>query len=89
RASREIYKPLPVSAPQQQPIYPIKSKKPQQAFYMVDQEGNYMDPLTQDPNFHKYLEQAKALFKKPQQQNHSVRMDRIESKIDEIDQMIS
>ncbi|CAG8853730.1 31123_t:CDS:2, partial [Gigaspora margarita] len=61
-------------------IYSIKSEKPQQVFYMVDQEGNYIDPLTQDPNFHKYLEQTKALFKKPQQQNHSVRMDRIESK---------
>ncbi|CAG8520129.1 44277_t:CDS:1, partial [Gigaspora margarita] len=43
-----------------------------------------MDPLAQDPNYHKYLEQAKALFKKPQQQNHSVRMDRIKSKVDEI-----
>ncbi|CAG8834981.1 44480_t:CDS:2, partial [Gigaspora margarita] len=70
-------------------IYFIKSEKPQQALYIVDQEGNYMDPLTQDLNFHKYLEQAKALFKKPQQQNHSVRMDRIESKVDEIGQMTS
>ncbi|CAG8855650.1 45483_t:CDS:1, partial [Gigaspora margarita] len=41
------------------------------------------------PNYHKYLEQAKALFKKPQQQNHSVRIDRIESKVDEIGQMTS
>ncbi|CAG8854352.1 6303_t:CDS:1, partial [Gigaspora margarita] len=46
-------------------IYPIKSEKPQQAFYIVDQEGNYMDLLAQDPNYHKYLEQAKALLKKP------------------------
>ncbi|CAG8728507.1 39877_t:CDS:2 [Gigaspora margarita] len=52
RASREIYEPLPISAPQQQL-------------------------------------QAKALFKKPQQQNHSVRMDRIELKVDEIGQMTS
>ncbi|CAG8788970.1 1438_t:CDS:2 [Gigaspora margarita] len=70
-------------------IYPIKSEKPQQAFYIVDQEGNYMDPLAQDPNYHKYLEQAKALLKKPQQQNQNARMDRIESKIDEIGQMTS
>ncbi|CAG8770555.1 15012_t:CDS:1, partial [Racocetra fulgida] len=65
-------------------IYPIKSEKAQQAFYIVDQEGNYIDLLTQNPNYHKYLEQAKALFKKPQQQNQSMRMDRLESKVDEI-----
>ncbi|CAG8824998.1 19169_t:CDS:2 [Gigaspora margarita] len=70
-------------------IYPIKSEKPQQAFYIVDQEGNYMDPLAQDPNYYKYLEQAKALLKKPQQQNQNARMDRIESKVDEISQMTS
>ncbi|CAG8782719.1 43441_t:CDS:2 [Gigaspora margarita] len=70
-------------------IYPIKSEKPQQAFYIVDQESNYMNPLAQDPNYHKYLEQAKALLKKPQQQNQNARMDRIESKVDEIGQMAS
>ncbi|CAG8792526.1 45588_t:CDS:2, partial [Gigaspora margarita] len=70
-------------------IYPIKSEKPQQAFYIVDQEDNYMDPLAQDPNYYKYLEQAKALLKKPQQQNQNTRMDRIESKVDEIGQMTS
>ncbi|CAG8777267.1 16308_t:CDS:1, partial [Gigaspora rosea] len=70
-------------------LYPIKSEKAQQAFYIVDQEGNYMDQLTQYPNYHKYLEQAKALFKKPQQQNQSARIDKIESKVDEIGQMTS
>ncbi|CAG8540094.1 16123_t:CDS:2 [Cetraspora pellucida] len=59
-------------------FYPIKSEKPQQAFYIVDQEGNNMDPLTQDSDYLKYLEQAKALYKKPQRSNQSVRMDRIE-----------
>ncbi|CAG8830904.1 1257_t:CDS:2, partial [Racocetra persica] len=44
--------------------------KPQQAFYIVDQEGNNMDPLTY-PDYLKYLEQAKALFKKPQRSNQS------------------
>ncbi|KAF0406828.1 hypothetical protein F8M41_008837 [Gigaspora margarita] len=69
-------------------IYPIKSEKPQQAFYIVDQESNYIDLLTQDPNYHKYLEQAKALFKKPQQQNQSVGIDKIESKVNKLDQII-
>ncbi|CAG8765852.1 30341_t:CDS:2 [Gigaspora margarita] len=80
---------LQAQQPQVATIYPIKSEKPQQAFYMVDQEGNYMDPLTQDPNYHKYLEQAKVLLKKSQQQNQNARMDRIESKVDKIGQMTS
>ncbi|CAG8792565.1 39657_t:CDS:2 [Gigaspora margarita] len=65
-------------------IYPIKSEKPQQAFYIVDQEGNYMDPLTQDPNYHKYLEQTKAMFKKPQQQNQFARIDGLESVVEKV-----
>ncbi|CAG8850584.1 8307_t:CDS:2, partial [Racocetra persica] len=38
---------------------------------LLDQEGNNMDPLTQDPDYLKYLEQAKALYKKPQRSNQS------------------
>ncbi|CAG8791596.1 6118_t:CDS:2, partial [Dentiscutata erythropus] len=41
-------------------FYPIKSEKPQQAFYIVDQEGNNMDSLIQNSDYLKYLEQAKA-----------------------------
>ncbi|CAG8810809.1 8523_t:CDS:2, partial [Racocetra persica] len=52
-------------------FYTIKSEKPRQAFYIVDQEGNNMDPLIQDPDYLKYLEQAKALYKKPQRSNQS------------------
>ncbi|CAG8843114.1 9179_t:CDS:2, partial [Gigaspora margarita] len=70
-------------------IYPIKSEKSQEAFYIVDKESNYMDSLAQDPNYYKYLEQAKAQLKKPQQQNQNARMDRIESKVDEIGQIAS
>ncbi|RIB11455.1 hypothetical protein C2G38_2203380 [Gigaspora rosea] len=73
-------------------IYPIKLEKPQQAFYIIDQKSNYINPLTQNPltqdsNYYKYFEQAKALFKKPQRQNQNARIDRIESKINEIGQM--
>ncbi|CAG8695539.1 8262_t:CDS:2, partial [Racocetra persica] len=63
-------------------FYPIKSEKPWQAFYIVDQEGNNMDPLTY-PDYLKYLKQAKALFKKLQRSNQSVRMDRIEEGFNE------
>ncbi|CAG8855969.1 32724_t:CDS:2, partial [Gigaspora margarita] len=52
-------------------IYPIKSEKSQEAFYIVDKEA------------------SKSTVKKPQQQNQNARMDRIESKVDEIGQMIS
>ncbi|CAG8764491.1 6553_t:CDS:2, partial [Cetraspora pellucida] len=64
-------------------FYPIKSEKAWQAFYIVDQEGNNMDLLTQDPDYLKYLEQAKALYKTLQKSNQSVRMDRIEEGLNE------
>ncbi|CAG8834172.1 28960_t:CDS:1, partial [Racocetra persica] len=70
-------------------FYSIKSEKPRQAFYIVDQEGNNIDPLTQDPDYFKYLEQAKALFKKPQRSNQSVRMDRIEEGLNETRDIIN
>ncbi|CAG8832890.1 21751_t:CDS:1, partial [Cetraspora pellucida] len=42
-----------------------------------------MDLLTQDPDYLKYLKQAKALYKKPQRSNQSVRIDRIEEGLNE------
>ncbi|CAG8835407.1 23037_t:CDS:2, partial [Racocetra persica] len=70
-------------------FYSIKSEKPWQAFYIVDQEDNNMDPLSQDPDYLKYLEQAKALFKKPQRSNQSVRIDRIEEGLHETQDTIN
>ncbi|CAG8660436.1 12898_t:CDS:1, partial [Racocetra fulgida] len=55
-----------------------KIKKLQQTFYIVDQEGNYIELLIQDSNYHKYLKQVKALFNKLQQQNQNTRIDKIE-----------
>ncbi|CAG8551353.1 14951_t:CDS:2, partial [Cetraspora pellucida] len=74
---------------QTKPINNIIDKKPQQAFYIVDQEGNNMDPLSQDSDYLKYLEQAKALYKKLQRSNQSVRIDRIEEGLNEIQDTIN
>ncbi|CAG8705063.1 29071_t:CDS:2, partial [Racocetra persica] len=63
-------------------FYPIISEKSRQAFYIVDQEGNNIDLLTY-PDYLKYLKQAKALFKKLQRSNQSVRMDIIEEGFNE------
>ncbi|CAG8800591.1 24235_t:CDS:2, partial [Cetraspora pellucida] len=65
------------------------SEKSQQAFYIVDQEGNNIDPLTQDSNYLKYLEQAKALYKKPQKSNQFVRMNRIEKELNKTQNTIN
>ncbi|CAG8826924.1 32863_t:CDS:2, partial [Racocetra persica] len=67
----------------------LELQKPQQAFYIVDQEGNNMDPLYQDPDYLKYLEQAKALYKKPQRFNQSVRMNIIEEGLNETQDTIN
>ncbi|CAG8692462.1 22553_t:CDS:2 [Cetraspora pellucida] len=38
----------------------LQAQQPQQAFYIVDQKDNNIDPLIQDPDYLKYFEQAKA-----------------------------
>ncbi|CAG8786122.1 22401_t:CDS:2, partial [Cetraspora pellucida] len=64
-------------------------EKPQQAFYIVDQKSNNIDLLIQDSDYLKYLEQAKALFKKPQRFNQSVRMNRIKEGLNETQDIIN
>ncbi|GBB95524.1 hypothetical protein RclHR1_25540001 [Rhizophagus clarus] len=63
-------------------MYPIKSEKAQHTFYIVDQEGNYID-LNQETDYHKYNAQAYNSLKRPQRNNNSARFDRIEEGLDE------
>ncbi|GES79857.1 hypothetical protein GLOIN_2v1481897 [Rhizophagus clarus] len=63
-------------------MYPIKSEKAQHAFYIVDQEGNNIDP-NQETDYYKYIAQAYNSLKRPQRNNNSARFDRIEEGLDE------
>ncbi|CAG8565231.1 19305_t:CDS:2 [Cetraspora pellucida] len=72
-----------------QDFYLIKLEKPWQAFYIIDQEDNNIDPLSQDSDYLKYLEQAKVLYKKPQRSNQSVRMNRIKEGLNETQDTIN
>ncbi|GBC00433.1 hypothetical protein RclHR1_38550001, partial [Rhizophagus clarus] len=63
-------------------MYSIKSEKAQHAFYIVDQEGNYIDP-NQETDYHKYIAQVYNSLKRLQQNNNSARFDRIEEGLDE------
>ncbi|RIA79831.1 hypothetical protein C1645_839825, partial [Glomus cerebriforme] len=78
-AQQSIAQKAQASAPQ--PIT-IKPQVATHAFYIVDQEGNYIDP-NQETDYHKYIAQAYNSLKRPQRNNNSARFDRIKEGLDE------